>query len=270
MSNSLPATTSAPSSPHQPVMIAPASRPRWLLLWIALTVVLALAAIILEIVLLKTNRRLPELVLSQPRESVAAPAPSPLSDTDKPPVSTPAAPLAPQPVPPSAKPSVPKDKPPAMPAPPSPTVPATATLKPKLPPSDEPKMPPPPPQEVLLEALGGLSATHLYQSYLNIGLLADGVEGEVYSRADARKVLSIVIGLMDTVDKQLARLPEENLKEDERAALIRIRSLTDLLRTQSKELQVYWETGDKEHAKRFHTVREEAWTGIKELMNLKD
>src|SRR5262245_57768816 len=47
---------------------------------------------------------------------------------------------------------------------------------------------PPPartPHERMLETLGGLSAAHLYQSYLNIGLLADAVENETYTEAQA-------------------------------------------------------------------------------------
>ena len=246
-------------------MNASIPRSRWPVLLIGLTGLLALTAIVLEIVVLKTSRRPAEVVLGQPREPEPSPAPVPQADAEKRPAAVPAAP-APPTLKPRAESPARKDKP--LPDPP-PAAPVPLTAKPKTT-SDDAKSDSPPSQEMLLEALGGLSAAHLYQSYLNIGLLADGVEGEVYSRADARKVLATVTGLMDTVDKQLARLPEEKLKKDERAALLRIRSLTTLLRTQIEELQAYWESGDKNHAKRFHKLREEAWAGIKELLDFKD
>src|SRR5262245_54974985 len=58
-------------------------------------------------------------------------------------------------------------------------------------------------KERFLEALGGLSAAHVYQSYLNIGLLADGVESEAYSKAEAEQMLATVGNMIDMADRQL-------------------------------------------------------------------
>src|SRR5207249_10145257 len=87
--------------------------------------------------------------------------------------------------------------------------------------------------EAVAEALGGLTATHLYQTYLNIGLLADAVEGEVYSAAEARKLLATVMDLVDAVERQLGKVSAD-LKDEDEKTLERTRQLTALLRAQAK------------------------------------
>lgn len=124
------------------------------------------------------------------------------------------------------------------------------------------------PPERLLEALGGLTAAHLYQSYLTIGLLADNAESEVYTTAEAKKLLETLTSLLNTVDRQLSRIGEQDLKPDDRKALERTLRLVAQLRTQADELNAYWTTGDKEHTLKFHKAREEAWAGIRELLGI--
>lgn len=132
------------------------------------------------------------------------------------------------------------------------------------------------PREVALEALGGLTAAHLYQSYLNIGMLADAAENEVYGADDAKKLLTTILAWMDNVDQQLVRLAETNLEPDDKKRVTQVRQLTTLLRTQAKELRAYWDVpesdadGKKDHEMKFHKAREDAWSGIRELLGIKD
>jgi hypothetical protein len=133
-----------------------------------------------------------------------------------------------------------------------------------------------PPRERSLETVGGLSAAHLYQSYLNIGLLADAAENDVYSDADAKKLLATILAWMDNIDGQLTRLTESGLDPDNQKSVARVRQVAALLRTQARELRAYWDTADsdtagkKDHETKFHKAREEAWTGIKDLLGIKD
>jgi hypothetical protein len=120
----------------------------------------------------------------------------------------------------------------------------------------------------LLPALGTLTGAHLYQGYLNIGMLADGAEAEVYSPQQAKRLLGTVSALLDAADRQLARLPEEKLPEKEREPLKRARQIQALLRLQVKELRAYWDKGDKKHAESFHKARKEAWALLKDLLAL--
>jgi hypothetical protein len=124
--------------------------------------------------------------------------------------------------------------------------------------------------ETVVEALGGLTASHLYQTYLNIGLLADSVEGEVYEKDEARKLLDTVAGLMSAVEQQLDRLGRQTLKGDERKAVEQARLVTNSLRTQTRELMAYWEKNEKENVTRFHQARQDSWNSIKVLLNIQE
>lgn len=130
--------------------------------------------------------------------------------------------------------------------------------------------------ERALEVVGGLTAGHLFQSYLNLGMLADSVENKVYTKEEGKKLLGTVLALMNTVDQQLARLAGSVQDMDDQKRIARVRQLTALLRAQAKELQAYWETPDaakearKEHETKFHKAREEAWAGIKDLLEIKE
>jgi hypothetical protein len=132
------------------------------------------------------------------------------------------------------------------------------------------------PRERSLEAIGGLTAAHLYQSYLNIGMLADAAENDVYGDEDSRKLLTTILAWMKNVDQQLAILAEANLEAEDQKKVAQVRQLTGLLRTQAEELRAYWETPEadkevrKDHEMKFHQAREAAWVGIKQLLGLKD
>jgi hypothetical protein len=92
----------------------------------------------------------------------------------------------------------------------------------------------------------------------------------VYEKEEARKLLDTVSGLMTAVEQQLDRVGRQSLKADERKAVEQARLVTACLRTQSRELMDYWEKGDKERVTRFHQARQDAWTGIKNLLNIQE
>jgi hypothetical protein len=117
-----------------------------------------------------------------------------------------------------------------------------------------------------LEALGGLSATHLYQSHLNIGLLADGVESETYSVAEADKNLKTVVAMMKLVDGQLAKVTKTGLDPDDQESLRQIQAVAGLLHTQADALRAYWANGDKTQADRYHAARTAASAGLNKVM----
>jgi hypothetical protein len=121
-----------------------------------------------------------------------------------------------------------------------------------------------------LEALGGLSASHLYQTYLNIGLLADSVEKEAYTQEEADKMLASVTDLMKLVDVQLAKVRQSDLTSDDQISLERIKAVMGLLRLQSETLQNYWDSGDENDAKQYHLAREAAWKGLSKVLGLED
>jgi hypothetical protein len=132
------------------------------------------------------------------------------------------------------------------------------------------KLPPPKlnasQKERFLEALGALSSAHLFQSYLNIGLLADGVESEAYTTKQAEETMRSIENMMDQVDAQLGKLTKTTLEPDDHAALEQIKAVAVMLRLQAKFLQDYWKSGDQADAERYHEVRNAAWKALGKIM----
>lgn len=119
-----------------------------------------------------------------------------------------------------------------------------------------------------LDALGNLVGVHLYQCYLNIGLLADCTEGDIYSEEEAQKWLDRILAHMEQVDKRLENLGRFDLAAEEKKSLDRCRQVSSLLHSQALELKEYWKTSDKERAARYHKAREEAWAGISDVLDI--
>ncbi|MBY0527615.1 MAG: hypothetical protein K2R98_29730 [Gemmataceae bacterium] len=127
-----------------------------------------------------------------------------------------------------------------------------------------------------MDAVGGLMSAHLYQTYLNIGFLGDGVGNDIYDEADARKWLKAIRDLIETVDAQLKRLADAGLEGDDLKRIENTRQLNALLRVQARELLAYWDVPEKDKEKqkeqeaKYHKARDDAWKGIKELLEIKD
>jgi hypothetical protein len=124
-------------------------------------------------------------------------------------------------------------------------------------------------KSLLLETLGTLAGGHLYQTYLNIGFMADGKAEGIYEEKDVQQILTSVLALMDTLDKKLDQLLKLDLNKDDREGIEQIRKLSGLLKLQADELQAYWKSGDKARADKYEKTRKEAWEGISKLLDLK-
>jgi hypothetical protein len=119
-----------------------------------------------------------------------------------------------------------------------------------------------------LEALGGLSVAHLYQTHLNIGLLADGVESETYTVEEAEKNLKSVIDLMKMVDGQLANVSKSGIDAEDQESIRDLQAIAALLHLQTTALRAYWADGDMEQAANYHKARKGAWQGLSKVMGI--
>jgi hypothetical protein len=128
------------------------------------------------------------------------------------------------------------------------------------------KTPPPPLDPGLLQTIGTLSAAHYFQTYLNIGLIADGKSQGTYTDKEARKVLLQVLSLLSSVDRQLEVLGKRTLDKEDRDSLQQMRTISALLHQQGKELQTYWDSAREQDAARYETVRNNAYAAISKLM----
>jgi hypothetical protein len=123
-------------------------------------------------------------------------------------------------------------------------------------------------REHLLQTVGLLAASQVYQGYLNVGLVADGKANGNYPEKDARDIISSVVALMDACDKNLEKVGKMELSKNDQANLAKLRQLNQLVRQQATELQEFWKTGKKENSENYEKLRKEAWEGISKMLGL--
>src|SRR6266849_5614626 len=117
----------------------------------------------------------------------------------------------------------------------------------------------------LLETVGALTSAHCYQTYLNIGLIADGKAKGAYTTQDAYKVLDSVLSLQSSIDRNLAAVAKLDLDKRDLESLDQMRDLSALLRQQGRELKAFWDGGKDENAARYDDARKDSWAAIGRL-----
>jgi hypothetical protein len=123
-------------------------------------------------------------------------------------------------------------------------------------------------RRLLLETVGALIAAHCWQTYFNIGLLADGRAKGIYNDKDANKVLDSILSIIGTVDRKLTALDKLALDKEDLTSLAQMRELSVLLRRQAEDLQSLWDNGREEDAARYESSRKDAWAGISKLLGV--
>ena|SRR5438128_8836190 len=133
---------------------------------------------------------------------------------------------------------------------------------------EPPIAPPADPRAHLTETVGLISGLYLYQTYLNIGLLADGRAERLYDDKAARSVLTSVVTPLDAVDKQLARLGAQLGTDADREAADYLRHIVGLLRRQGQQLVAFWDSGRPNDGARYEATRQEVWQHLYNLLRL--
>jgi hypothetical protein len=123
-------------------------------------------------------------------------------------------------------------------------------------------------KSVLTETVGLLAGLQLYQTYLNIGFLADARAEGLYEASELTQLLGSAVVPLDKVDKQMEKLSKLTLSDDDKAAVARLRKINALLRIQGVELQAFWDTGVADHAKKYETARQAVWKELSNLLEL--
>jgi hypothetical protein len=121
---------------------------------------------------------------------------------------------------------------------------------------------------VLCETLGLLATMQLYQTYLNIGLLADGKAEGVYSAETVSELLGSIIHPLDQVEEQLTKVSQLKLTNEDRDTVKVLVKTLQLLRQQGKALVNFWNTGKEEDAKLYESSRTAAWRELSGLLKL--
>ena len=121
---------------------------------------------------------------------------------------------------------------------------------------------------VLAETVGLLAGLQLYQSYLNIGLLADARAEGLYEAGEVAQLLGSVVTPLEKVEKQLEVVAKLKLPKEDADAIARMQKVAGLLRQQGKSLQAFWDTGVAEHGTKYEESRRAAWAELSDLLDL--
>jgi hypothetical protein len=126
------------------------------------------------------------------------------------------------------------------------------------------------PTSVLTETVGLLAGVQLYQTYLNIGLLADARAEGTYETADVELLLQSVYKPLVIVEKQLEKVGKlKGMTKEDTEALGQLTKIAGLLRQQGEELTAFWNSGEEAKGKKYEATRQKSWTEIEALLDLK-
>src|SRR5262249_48080768 len=145
---------------------------------------------------------------------------------------------------------------------------AVSTGQSPAPPPAEKPAAPADSQATLTETVGLLSGLYLYQSYLNIGLLADSKAANTYEAKARRQGVVWIITPLDAVDKQLEKVGKSARTAGDRDAAERMRAVVAMLKRLGGELTTFWDSGRPEDGARYEATRQEAWKQISTLLSL--
>ena len=140
--------------------------------------------------------------------------------------------------------------------------------KPVVPVVDNSEAPADSTQSVLAESVGLFGGLQLYNTYLNMGILADSMAEGLYEAANVYQLLGSVVNPLENVEKQFDKLIKLKLSKEDIAALKQMKKIAGLLRKQGKELELFWEKGLPENGKNYEMARQAAWKELNALLEL--
>ena len=120
-----------------------------------------------------------------------------------------------------------------------------------------------------MTAIGGLSASFLVQTYLNVGLLADASVKKDADKEQEESTLSLVENLLSKTEKQLDDLLKSQISDDDKVFLKKIKSCYALLDEQISALRTYWKDKSDDNVKAFDAARQAAWKKISATLDIK-
>lgn len=131
-----------------------------------------------------------------------------------------------------------------------------------------PKQTAPSRSRVRLQAVGMLSASHVYTTYGYIGIITDGVVHRRVSADKAEQLLKEVVRLVEMNTAMLKRVEESGVPKSDVATLNQTTEIYGLLRTQAEAGIAYAKSQTSENARAFEAARTQAWSKIAKLLGI--
>jgi hypothetical protein len=120
-----------------------------------------------------------------------------------------------------------------------------------------------------LVAIGGLSVTATYVSFVCVGVVADAFSKDVYDAKQVNDMMTEIAGLMKTNSRQLGALPKGEISKADVDSVDEIVAIMGLIGEYAQSLIDYSKDKVPAKAKTFDQKRESTWTRLKKLMGIK-
>jgi hypothetical protein len=124
-------------------------------------------------------------------------------------------------------------------------------------------------EEKLFYGMGHFGAAFLYQSYLNIGMVADAWTHNIYTPADSKTFLNGDLSFLETSRKLLQELSEFSITKEDRATFLEMIAIIENLKGEADNMLKYIAGRDQKDLDRYDHFRTQAWAQISKLMGIK-
>jgi len=121
-----------------------------------------------------------------------------------------------------------------------------------------------------LSAIGGLSAAHMYTTYIAIGAVADAFGNDVYKTKQVQDIMGGLVGMIDTLKKQLLLVQENCEDKSDQKYIDETIQIYSLLQEEARQLSTYSKSEDKADFRAYEKARTTVWPRIEKLLGLKD
>jgi hypothetical protein len=119
-----------------------------------------------------------------------------------------------------------------------------------------------------LSAIGGLSAAHMYTSYIAIGAIGDAFGNEIYDTERVQDLMGGLVGMLDTLKKQLLLVQENCEDESDQDYIDETIQIYSLLQEEARQLSKFSESRDKADHRAYEKARTTVWPRIEKLLGL--
>lgn len=124
------------------------------------------------------------------------------------------------------------------------------------------------PERDRLYLIGMLGGSHVYTTYLYIGVVADSLSKELYTEEQVKELLGEVVISSDTLVKNMIRVRDGGLSPEDTEAINGMIEIYGLLKEQANAAIVFTDSRSPDDAERFEQIRTTVWPKISTLLGL--
>ena len=124
------------------------------------------------------------------------------------------------------------------------------------------------PEADRLYMIGALGGAHVYTTFAYIGVLADGLSKDLYGGEQTKELLGEVVSVSQSLVKNLTRVRDGGLSEQDTSAINNMIDIYTLLQTEAEAAIAFTDSRTPEDAEKFETARTTVWPKIADLLGL--